>query len=313
MSSWITVDPTESSTFHEISSGTFTITYSDKSQVSGDYFADNLELGGATVSSLTMGLAKVVTSSTTLGLHGLMGIGYISNEAIAQNPSDEYPNIVYDLVSQNIIGSYSYSLWLDDLGKLLKTCFTRLPRNIDVLQKLMTLVPEAKTGTILFGGYDSTKFQGSLVTMPTLPNANGVVTSFLVSMLSLSATYEGETTVFTDSTFDQPALLDSGTALAWVPSSLYAQLASYFGADANGLIDCGLGQKTGYASFGFGGITIQVPFSELAVRDSASETCYFGFYDGGNQLTLGDTFLRSAYIYYDLGNNEIGLAQTVFD
>lgn len=151
--------------------------------------------------------------------------------------------------------------------------------------------------------------------MPTLPDpakANGIISSFLVSLSSLSATYKGETTTFTSSTFDGAALLDSGTSLTFVPSAIYAELANYFGADANRIVDCSLSQTEGYASFGFNGVTIQVPFSELSLYDSTTGLCHFGFFDGGAQLILGDTFLRSAYVYYDLGNNEIGLAQTAY-
>ncbi|KAK5059868.1 hypothetical protein LTR84_009751 [Exophiala bonariae] len=172
---------------------------------------------------------------------------------------------------------------------------------------------DALTGTILFGGYDTRMFQGHLTVMPTLPNTNGVISTFLVSLFSLSAIYNGKTTTFTASTFSGAALLDSGTALTWVPSAIYAELANYFGADSDGLVDCSLGQTKGHVSFEFAGVVIQVPFSELSLYDSTTHTCSFGFYDGGTLLILGDTFLRSAYVYYDLGNNQIGLAQTVYE
>lgn len=237
-----------------------------------------------------------------------MGVGYRANEAVANvNPANEYPNMVYEMVSQDIIGSYSYSLWLDDLGEDLCNLLIRCGAT--------NHSSAASTGTILFGGYDPSKFQGSLTTMPTLPDptkSDGVISSFLVSMISLGAMYNGKTTTFTSSTFNGAALLDSGTTNIFVPSAIYAELANYFGADENQVVDCKLSQTKGYVSFGFVDVTIQVPFSELALLDSTTGLCQLGFFDAGEQLILGDTFLRSAYVYYDLGNNEIGLAQTVF-
>ncbi|KAJ9647492.1 hypothetical protein H2204_000121 [Knufia peltigerae] len=283
-------DPSDSSTFDEASPGSFAITYNDHSHVEGDYFTDNIGVGGATISSLMMGLANTGQLSASTTSSGLMGVGYRANEAVANvDPANVYPNMVYEMVSQDIIGSYSYSLWLDDLA--------------------------ASTGTILFGGYDPSKFQGSLTMMPTLPDptkSDGVISSFLVSMISLGAMYNGKTTTFTSSTFNGAALLDSGTTNIFVPSAIYAELANYFGADENQVVDCKLSQTKGYVSFGFVDATIQVPFSELALLDSTTGLCQLGFFDAGEQLILGDTFLRSAYVYYDLGNNEIGLAQTVF-
>ncbi|KIW17261.1 hypothetical protein PV08_04452 [Exophiala spinifera] len=273
-----------SSTFDDTSPGSFAISYGDQSHVEGDYFIDDLRVSNATISALTMGLAKTGQFQGVATSHGIMGAGYVLNEAVTG--ANEYPNIVYELVSQNIIGNYSFSLWLDDLF--------------------------ASTGTILFGGYDSSRFHGSLTTMHTLANANGMISTFLVSMLSLGATYKNRTTTFTSPTFNGAALLDSGTATTHVPSAVYAGLANYFGADANGVVDCRLGQTEGHASFGFVGVTIRVPFSELSLLDSTTGLCTFGFFDGGESLILGDTFLRSAYVYYDLGNNEIGLAQTAY-
>jgi hypothetical protein len=42
--------------------------------------------------------------------------------------------------------------------------------------------------------------------------------------------------------------------------------------------------------------------------------CILGIGPAGNSVAvLGDTFLRSAYVVYDLANNEISLAQTNFN
>jgi len=55
-----------------------------------------------------MGLA---TSGTGID-KGLMGVCFDTNEAT----TSIYPNIIDDMVSQNLISGHFYSLWLDDLG-----------------------------------------------------------------------------------------------------------------------------------------------------------------------------------------------------
>lgn len=71
---------------------------------------------------------------------------------------------------------------------------------------------------------------------------------------------------------------------------------------------------------------ISVPFSELALPltdtagnsvtlPSGSTACQFGIYvnDQADVPNLfGDTFLRSAYVVYDLDNKQIGIAPTIF-
>jgi hypothetical protein len=57
-----------------------------------------------------MGLALGGSDSDTFGI---MGLGFDTLEAT----SSKYPSIMDDMVSQGLIGSLSYSLWLDDLRK----------------------------------------------------------------------------------------------------------------------------------------------------------------------------------------------------
>lgn len=45
-----------------------------------------------------------------------------------------------------------------------------------------------------------------------------------------------------------------------------------------------------------------------------SRACLFGLSPSGNGVNvLGDTFLRSAYVVYDINNNQISMAQSNFD
>lgn len=48
---------------------------------------------------------------------GIMGIGFDTDESIVSNGGQSYPSIIDTMVSENIISSKSYSLYLDDLSK----------------------------------------------------------------------------------------------------------------------------------------------------------------------------------------------------
>ena len=240
---------------------------------------------------------------------GIMGIGFDTDESSATNNGVTYPNIVDEMVNQKLINTRAYSLWLDDL--------------------------EADTGTVLFGGYDSDKYTGDLVALEIQPDAqSGNITSMTVVWSSLSVTDPNSGTTFlTSDGFAAPAVLDSGTTLTTLPQDMYDSLAEFAGAvnsDTYGaLVQCNLSAYQGTLDYGFGGSdgpTISVAFSELTIPkvdeqgnplkfDDGTPACQFGLSPSaeGNPILFGDTFLRSAYVVYDLDAQQIGIAPTAFN
>jgi hypothetical protein len=91
-----------------------------------------------------MGLANTSTAA-----YGLIGLGYDANEGpiINKHTSFVYPSIIDEMVSQGLINTKAYSLYLDSLA--------------------------ATTGSIIFGGLDSDKFHGNLVQLPILSSTLG--------------------------------------------------------------------------------------------------------------------------------------------
>jgi len=302
------VNAEKSSTYNLTDQGAFTITYADQTGSSGDYIKDTLSIGGATIKALEMGLAYNSSSST-----GVMGIGYSLNEASDDSRTEQvpftYPSIVETMVSQGLINTKAYSLYLDDL--------------------------EASTGSIIFGGYDTKKYQGTLSQLPivpeTLENGTSVYQEFGVAMSGMGIS--GKT--LTNSTYADVAILDSGTALVYVAPDLMELIVKDLGAvddtknTQNIYVNCNLRNASTIFDFSFGGTTIGVPASEMifdlkgifSADPNAmptlpfSSVCALGIQgqDGGPPYILGDTFLRSAYVVYDLKNNLIGIAQTNFD
>jgi hypothetical protein len=309
------VDPTNSSTYKVVDKGGFAITYVNKDGAAGNYITDTFTIGGATIKALEMGLA----SESTLPM-GIMGIGYDTDEASNSEESKAkpfiYPSIIDTMFNQSLISTKAYSLYLDDL--------------------------EASTGSIIFGGLDSDKYHGDLLQLPivpdTLQNGMKVYAEFSVAMTGFGITSQsGITTNFTAEV--EAAILDSGTTVTYLPDRLVSQLIQAInGVDdpegtGNIFVDCNIRNNASMTfNYGFGGangVFIKVPVSELVFDLTGvfslgpysppelpfSNVCAFGILPGGTEgpFTLGDTFLRSAYVVYDIQNNLIALAQTNFN
>lgn len=133
--------------------------------------------------------------------------------------------------------------------------------------------------------------------------------------------------------FPMPVLLDSGTALTRLPQDLVNEMYNEVGATVdpnNGpLVACKQSSTDSYFSFGFGGpngAVINVTMNELILpgavgklkggANSGQDACQFGILpvnSSADSLVLGDIFLRSAYVVYDLVNNEVAIAPTNFN
>lgn len=303
-----TVDPSQSSTFEVVVPDGFQIQYLDGSTASGDYVTDHFEIGDTVIESLQMGLANQTASGT-----GVLGIGFTANEA-AEVP---YPNLVDQMVAQNFIPTKAYSLYLNDY--------------------------QSSTGSILFGGVDTEKFIGGLAVIPILPDAQTQnFTSFTVGMTAVSFAFPNGTThnaSLQGGSLD--AVLDSGTTLSYFPDDvatpLFDALGAYtyssLGSVGLTMVECSLATSGLNMTFRFNdSVSVVVPADEIVIdafgpvngaippEIPLQNPCLFGIQNSGDSLPsegarqidfalLGDTFLRSAYVVYDLDRNEIGLAQ----
>jgi len=154
---------------------------------------------------------------------------------------------------------------------------------------------------------------------------NGVYREMLVTLSGITITNQtGVNTPLSSSSLPTPVLLDSGTSLTYLPTDIFKQFANVFNAVDNSgelIIDCSFEttQSRGYVAFTFGDssgtATINVPIDELIQAiPGDSKNCLLGVLEGSNETyVLGDVFLRSAYVIYDLTHNQIGLAQANYE
>ncbi|PHH80755.1 hypothetical protein CDD80_7292 [Ophiocordyceps camponoti-rufipedis] len=295
----------KSDTFNNDTNSVFSISYQDESSSTGTYFKDQLLIGMASLPQFTMGLG----AETTIP-YGLAGVGYASDEAALATSRTWYPNLPLALQQGGFIKAAAYSLWLNDL--------------------------DASKGNILFGAIDTEEYVGDLKRIPVLPNAKtDKITSFLVSMYSLEACSPSGSDILTSGELPLPVILDSGTTFSYLPQGLADQVWEEVGARWDSqvglaLLPCSYANHPGHFSFRFAGSSgprVNVSMNELVVPYTSGEAAKFesGSYRGqsacaigilnqtGPPYLLGDTFLRSAYVVYDLSNNEIGIAPTNFN
>lgn len=187
---------------------------------------------------------------------------------------------------------------------------------------------DASTGQVLFGAVNTDKYHGSLQTIPILKSA-GNYSNFLIALSGISVNGVN----LSSSSLPVAVTLDSGTTLMYLPNEITRPIYQQFGArtdtrfgEITAYVSCALAQEDRTIDFTFSGIKIAVPYNEIVLPSTSGDGSGFKFNDGspacvfgigtsggGGPFVLGDTFLRSAYVVYDLSNNQISLAQTNFN
>ncbi|OHE95451.1 eukaryotic aspartyl protease [Colletotrichum orchidophilum] len=288
-----TYSANDSSTYNYVGSW-FNISYVDGSGATGDYVTDTFTIGGSTLTDFQFGVGYTSSSA-----QGILGVGYKVNEVqVGRAGLAPYDNLPAKMVSQGLIQSSAFSLWLNDL--------------------------DASKGSVLFGGVDTDHFEGELKTVPIQKEA-GNYAEFLITLTKVTL---GSKTLGKNMAL--AVLLDSGSSLTYLPDDMVTTIYSMVGAvyqqeEGVAMIPCSTANSGTNMTFTFSDPAITIPMNELVLdlvavtgkRTSFSdgaEACLFGIAPAGDGTNvLGDTFLRSAYVVYDIDNNEVSLAQTKFN
>ncbi|KAJ6444700.1 candidapepsin-4 precursor [Purpureocillium lavendulum] len=289
-----TYSANRSSTYQYLSSD-FNISYVDGTAAIGDYVTDVVRVGGVELQDFQFGVGYNSTSQ-----EGVLGIGYTANEVqVFRLNKKPYQNLPAKLAAAGTIASTAYSLWLNDM--------------------------DANTGSILFGGVDTARYDGDLVSVPIQKVNN----SFVELFITLTGIDIGSTAIQKDMAL--AVLLDSGSSFTYLPDDLAKNIyktvnASYDEEQGIAFVPCAYRDRSAAMTFKFSSpAAVSVPMKELVlpVEDDAGNpitydngvpACVFGISPAGSSSSvLGDTFLRSAYVVYDLENNEISLAQAKFN
>lgn len=276
--SYLTFNTSSSSTFESLGT-VFQAGYADSSSSKGTWAKDSFSFtssGAPLVPSVQFGAANF--SSLEQGILGIAKEGQESGNT-------RYHNLPEVLVDDGLIAKNSYSLYLNSL--------------------------DSSTGKLIFGGIDEEKYYGDLVALP-IQKSGGYNNSLQVKLDSIQLSGLDNFTV------DTPFVLDSGTTVTLLPSSVfsYLQNATHGTSSDSWLgntiaVDCSYKTSTGSLTYNFDGVSIVVPIKDL-VEDDFGGSCSLGVIESDTYSILGDNFLRSAYVYYDLTDNEISLAQAKY-
>jgi hypothetical protein len=284
--------PNSSSTYEYIDSD-LQVAYAGGDGATGDWVSDVVSLGGAVLQGAQFG----IMDHTTV-LEGILGVSY---EIIESRPTmsgkPQYPNFPVLLVEQGYIASRAFSLYTND--------------------------HRSAGGTLLFGGIDTNKFSGELITLDLQASGSdgfpGVV-DFTVRLNGVTGTDAGGNAVTLVGSTTLLVLMDSGTTLTLLPFNLASSIWNFVGAtpDPNNPnlanIPCSAQSNPLLVNFVFNGITVDVPLSQLVIfPDSNSGLCLFGISATTSDNVIGDTVLSAMYVVYDLDNNQISLAPAVFN
>jgi yapsin 1/2 len=291
-----TFDPSQSSSFEE-EYAQWWLNYLDGTYVRGIFGTDTVSLNdGTTVTGLGMGVGTNSTIS-----RGILGLGYKSLEA--SGGTSTYDNLPYLLKQQGKVQAAAYSMYLNDMS--------------------------SQSGTVLFGGVDSKKYIGGLWTVPIVKDPiYNEYTRFFVKVEKIS--YENgncnsnsETVLYQNSSYT--SVLDTGfTSLTLPTSAYYSLLEDFPGVDfsADGFPMVGCDQSILHNKY----ITIYLQ-NNVPIRVNLTQALLPIVNGNGIQATcalaiqqddeysvpaLGDPFLRSSYVVYDLDNNEVSIGQASY-
>ena len=265
----------------------FSTQYVSGEKVTGDDLTDTFYVAGQYLDFVQFGVASDSTGE------GVFGHGYSLGEAVARDDKKKiYPTIVDAMVRKNMINLKAFSMWLDN----------------------------PKIGHILYGGIDTAKFLGQLITVPVVPSRWDKLDAFVINLMDVQFSDQAKPMKLPLDTFPFPVTLDSGSTATFLPINLVREIHRVLqitepGSLENGLISCSLMQSDLTLDFAFGTtakpamIKIPIPMSALFRPRPRGGLCRVQILpDLNNIYSLGINFLSEAYIVYDMTNNQISLA-----
>lgn len=266
----------------------YSFSYYDDTSGTGVVYKDTIAFGSLSLEKVAFGL--VTKSNTELGA---LGLGYYQL-AVSVAKDARFPTFTQVLVNRRKINLQAYSIFLNQ--------------------------ETATVGSIIFGGIDKNKISGKLVTLP-IQLDDGKYQQFFVRLQSV--------TLGTTKSAPIDAILDTGTPITYIQYDAAVPIWRAVNVDYDSAgdkyVSCDLKNSKEVIKFEFDGRTIQVRIGSFVSpsnnrkpfrgRDGKGEVlCPFGIgnIEEGKRAILGANFIRSAYLVYDLDNNQISIAQASY-
>ena len=293
----------------------FDITYVDTTESIGRMVEDTLTFQGLTDTTFQLGLVQYFYSpgGTSSAIGGILGLSPSNpvqqfdtvNAALTSTSSTRPsyfnpPTILEQLRDAGRITSLAFSLYLDD----------------------------ATSGEVTLGGVDSGRYSGPLTVLAIEDDPSSQGTSYSVTLQGLGTGGSTSTQV----SVGELVVLDSGTTSMYIPytaiESIADSLNGYFipSSSSSGILGIPCTVSTTLDFYFANSAVIRIPTASLLEQrisatqarrygiSATSDVCIlnvFGTADSSSYL-LGDSFLRSAYVVYDIQQNQIAVAQSSY-
>lgn len=281
-------DPTISTTRAQVNRK-FRIAYEDSSRARGDFITDVIRIGHQPVDNVQIGLALESDR-----VSGVLGIGYALNEANViqdgKQMQDTYPTLFERLFSSRLIKIMASSIWWDN----------------------------PSSGSLLFGGVDTAKFSGNLITVPIVKQ-NGRYQHLKVKLSDVELPGVSRSHDPSEFTKRGPIVVffDTGAVATYFPSWLTYEVWNVVGArllDSDGFpfVKCDIMKSDLKFDLIFGSNRISIPLSTLIYQKGGDckvlvmENPNTSKRDGG---ILGANILSALYVVFDITNHEISMAR----
>lgn len=281
-------DPSRSTTRAQVNRE-FKISYEDSSRATGDFITDVLRIGQQLVNNVQIGLALDSTRD-----EGILGIGYALNEANViqdgKQVQDTYPTLFERLFSSKLIKIMACSICWEN----------------------------PTSSSLLFGGVDTAKFSGDLITIPIVKE-NGRYQHLKVELsdLKLPGVRRSQDPSQLSKRLPINVFFDTGAVATYLPFWLVYEVWDAVGAasaddDGFPFVNCDLMKSKLTFDLIFGSTRISIPLSALISAKGGScivlvmENSRTSRQDEG---VLGTFILSALYIVFDISNHEISLAR----
>ncbi|KZT13266.1 acid protease [Laetiporus sulphureus 93-53] len=255
-------------------SSQFTLRYGDGSYVTGEQYADTVNVGGLTATNATVGAAQQYSEGlapSNFPPDGILGLAYPSVTSFHQ------PTVFQALMQENQIKNPVFAFKLGSDG------------------------PE-----LMLGGINDDLHQGDITYTPVTQqgywqvNIDGVSANGNKTLENVSAIIDTGTTLIIGNP-DQVAQL-----YATIPGAKQAPESygsGFYTVPCNAIPTISL-------SFGGKGFDISTDLINLGPVDSGSSDCLAGLAGQGgmNFWIVGDVFLQNVYTVFDFQNNQVGFA-----
>ncbi|XP_030078224.1 pepsin A [Microcaecilia unicolor] len=267
-------NPQQSSTFQSTSTSV-AVTYGTGS-MTGVLGYDTVQVGGIADTNQIFGLSETEPGSFLYysPFDGILGLAYPNIAASGATP-------VFDnMWNQGLVPQDLFSVYLSS--------------------------DDQSGSVVMFGGFDSSYYTGSLNWVPLSAEGYWQITVDSISM-------NGQVIACSSSC---QAIVDTGTSLLVGPPTPIANIQYYIGAseDSNGqyVINCNAISSMPDIIFSINGIQYPVPASAYVRQNQGACTSGFQNMDlptsSGELWILGDIFIRQYFVVFDRGNNQVGMA-----